>query len=264
MSSRRFRTQARRRLLPFLAVELLAITAIAVPSSPAGAAPPQFAVAASNSPKPAQTPAELSAIADAAAFEAGKARAAADKAEAALAGAEQNLRAAEAIVATLPPLAASHRSGDDAAAQQAEFQVTLAEAALQRAQQQEALALQSAAATIMTAPTTAPDALAVPNPLASAAQMETQNAQQAVEAARLDLMRAQQAAAAARQSAAVNVAADTASARDAALALANARSLVAVARAAASAADATALRLEAAAERARAAANAASAGATKS
>lgn len=237
------------RLLLNLTFSLWAIAVILPPI----AAWPREAVAAT--PKPAPTPAELSAIADAAAIEAIKARTAADRADAIAAAAGQNLRAAQAIVAALPSLATSHRSGDDAAAQQAAFQVTLAEAALQRAQQQEALALQSAAVANIATP--APGTLPTPNLMGTPAQMEVQNARQSVEAAQLNLARAQQVAAAARQSAGVNISADTASARNAELALATARSLAASAASAAAAADATADRLEAAARRARAAADAA-------
>ena len=201
-------------------------------------------------------PAELNAIAQAAEARASEARIAAGKADAAAQAAQQNVLAAQSVVASTVPLATSHRAGDDATAQQADFRVTAAQSALQQAQMQEALAQQSASANIAL-PATAPGALPLPNPLASMAQMQVQNAHAAVQSAQQVLTMAQQAAAAARQSGGVNLSSDNSSARDAQLGLQTAQSLAASATAAAAAADANADNLAAEADRARAAASAA-------
>jgi hypothetical protein len=132
----------------------------------------------------------------------------------------------------------------------------MAQGALQQAQMQEALAQQSASATIAL-PATAPGELPLPNPLASMAQMQLQNAHEAVQSAQQALTMAQQAAAAARQSGGVNLSSDNSSARDAQLGLQTAQSLAASATAAAVAADASADSLASEAGRARAAASAA-------
>ena len=249
-------SRSTRHPLSAAALVLVAIAGIAATGPLAGTGVSRAYAATTKPHKP--TPAELDSIATAAETRAINARIAAGKADAAAEAAQQNVLAAEAVVASGVPVAASRRTGDNAAAQQADFRVTMAQSALQQAQMQEAFAQQSAGAAIAS-PATTPGGLPTPNPLAGMAQMQLQSARQAVRSAQQTLAQAQQAAAGARQSAGVNLSSANSSAEAAQLGLQNARNLAASATAAARAADAAANNLEAEAEQARAAANAASA-----